>query len=78
MVSVPVLLILKIINILIVPNLTLITPDNTTTLQDYVDNYPSSSIGSNHWIGSCSINKVVDENTKVMGTDNLVSAFWLH
>ncbi|KAH8115148.1 cellobiose dehydrogenase [Phellopilus nigrolimitatus] len=54
-----------------VPGLTLITPDNTTTLTDYVQTYPTSALGSNHWIGSCSINQVVDENTKVLNTDNL-------
>ncbi|KAL5510993.1 hypothetical protein ACEPAG_3712 [Sanghuangporus baumii] len=54
-----------------VSGLKLITPDNTTTLSDYVDNYPSSSLGSNHWVGSCSIGQVVDENAKVMNTDNL-------
>ncbi|TDL21117.1 cellobiose dehydrogenase [Rickenella mellea] len=52
-----------------VPGLTLITPDNTTTVEDYVNNYVN--LGSNHWVGSCSIGKVVDENTLVMGTKNL-------
>jgi len=28
-------------------------------------------MGSNHWVGPCTIGKVVDSNTKVMGTDNL-------
>jgi cellobiose dehydrogenase (acceptor) len=56
-----------------VPNLTLITPDNRTTVTDYVNNYPTSSIGSNHWVGSCNIGKVVDENAKVFNTTNLVS-----
>ncbi|EJD04707.1 cellobiose dehydrogenase [Fomitiporia mediterranea MF3/22] len=54
-----------------VSGLTLITPDNTTTLTDYVNNYPASSLGSNHWVGSCSIGQVVDENARVMNTDNL-------
>lgn len=55
-----------------VPNLTLITPDNTTTVDDYVNNYPTTSLDSNHWIGSCSIGQVVDENARVMNTTNLV------
>ena len=55
-----------------VSGLTLITPDNTTTLTDYVNSYPASSTGSNHWVGSCSIGQVVDENARVMNTDNLV------
>ncbi|EAU86798.2 cellobiose dehydrogenase [Coprinopsis cinerea okayama7 len=54
-----------------VPGLTLITPDNTTTIEDYVDNYPTGWLNSNHWVGSNSIGKVVDENTKVFNTDNL-------
>ncbi|EJD48894.1 cellobiose dehydrogenase [Auricularia subglabra TFB-10046 SS5] len=59
-----------------VANLTLITPDNTTTIQSYVDNYDPSTMCSNHWVGSASIgtsNKtsVVDSNTKVWGTKNL-------
>jgi len=29
------------------------------------------SMNSNHWVGSCSINNVVDQNTKVIGTENL-------
>jgi len=58
-------------NVPSVPGLTLITPDNTTTLESYVANYPVSSIGSNHWVGSCSIGQVVDENTLVMNTTNL-------
>lgn len=65
-----------------VPGLTLITPDNTTNIQDYVDNYDPSSLGSNHWVGSNRIatsasNGVVDVNTKVFGTDNLVSVAFL-
>ncbi|KZS87659.1 cellobiose dehydrogenase [Sistotremastrum niveocremeum HHB9708] len=54
-----------------VPQLTLITPDNTTTLQDYVDNYPPTSLNSNHWVGANSIGKVVDSNLLVNGTSNL-------
>nr|WFD55757.1 cellobiose dehydrogenase [Coprinellus micaceus] len=54
-----------------VEGLKLITPDNTTTLQNYVDSYPTGNLNSNHWVGSNSILKVVDENTKVYKTDNL-------
>ncbi|KAL0958866.1 hypothetical protein HGRIS_014182 [Hohenbuehelia grisea] len=59
-----------------VPGLTMITPDNTTTLLDYVNNYGASSMNSNHWVGSCIIGAskdvaVVDANTKVFGTNNL-------
>jgi len=54
-----------------VPGLTLITPDNTTTLTNYVNTYPASNLNSNHWVGACSIGNVVDQNTKVIGTNNL-------
>ncbi|KAJ7594442.1 cellobiose dehydrogenase [Mycena floridula] len=54
-----------------VPNLTMITPDNTMTLQAYVDSYPLANMDSNHWVGSNSILKVVDTNTKVYNTTNL-------
>jgi cellobiose dehydrogenase (acceptor) len=59
-----------------VSNLVMISPDNTTTLKDFFDNYDRSSMGSNHWMGSASIGSsastsVVDENTKVWHTDNL-------
>jgi hypothetical protein len=36
-----------------------------------VDNYGTSNMNSNHWVGSNSILKVVDENTLVYNTDNL-------
>ncbi|KAF9561718.1 cellobiose dehydrogenase [Agrocybe pediades] len=55
----------------VVPNLKMITPDNTTTLTDYVNNYDPGSLNSNHWVGSCSIGQVVDESTLVKGTKNL-------
>ncbi|KAF8874745.1 hypothetical protein BD779DRAFT_1678607 [Infundibulicybe gibba] len=62
-------------NIHTVPGLTLITPDNTTTVNDYVNNYDPGSLNSNHWVGSNIIGTagkaVVDENTKVFGTNNL-------
>ncbi|PPQ99962.1 hypothetical protein CVT24_009541 [Panaeolus cyanescens] len=54
-----------------VPGLTMITPDNTTTIDSYVNNYDPGSLNSNHWVGSCSIGSVVDENVKVKGTNNL-------
>ena len=59
-----------------VPELTLITPDNTTTLTDYVNTYPTTSLNSNHWVGSCQIGQVVDDNLKVLNTDNLVRQYW--
>ncbi|KAF7377697.1 Cellobiose dehydrogenase [Mycena sanguinolenta] len=59
----------------LVPGLTLITPDNTTTIDEYVDTYDPSTMDSNHWIGSNIIGPqgkaVVDVNTKVYGTNNL-------
>ncbi|KAF9525707.1 cellobiose dehydrogenase [Crepidotus variabilis] len=58
-------------NIPKVSGLTMITPDNTTTVKDYVDAYSPASMNSNHWVGSCSINHVVDQNTKVLSTNNL-------
>ncbi|KAF9524951.1 cellobiose dehydrogenase [Crepidotus variabilis] len=58
-------------NIPKVSGLTMITPDNTTTVKAYVDAYDPASMNSNHWVGSCSINHVVDQNTKVIGTNNL-------
>lgn len=59
-----------------VPGLTLITPDNTTTITNYVNNYNPAGMNSNHWcgstrIGTSSSTSVVDENTKVWGTNNL-------
>jgi len=54
-----------------VSGLTLITPDNTTTVTDYVNNYPTSSLNSNHWVSACQIGKVVDENARVINTTNL-------
>ncbi|KAK0437789.1 cellobiose dehydrogenase [Armillaria borealis] len=54
-----------------VSGMTMITPDNTTTMEDYVLDYSVGSLGSNHWVGSNAIGAVVDENTKVLGTNNL-------
>jgi len=59
-----------------VPGLTLITPDNKTSIVDYVNNYDPGNLDSNHWVGSNSIGAnssvgVVDVNTKVFGTNNL-------
>ncbi|KAF9491048.1 cellobiose dehydrogenase [Pleurotus eryngii] len=59
-----------------VSGLTLITPDNITTISSYVNNYGTGNMNSNHWIGanrlgSSASNSVVDPNAKVFGTDNL-------
>ncbi|KAJ7176602.1 cellobiose dehydrogenase [Mycena filopes] len=59
-----------------VPGLTMITPDNTTTIDAYVNSYDPSTMDSNHWVGSNIIGTVagkavVDPNTKVFNTDNL-------
>ncbi|KAJ6600770.1 cellobiose dehydrogenase [Mycena sp. CBHHK59/15] len=59
-----------------VPGMVMITPDNTTTIQNYVNNYDPSTMDSNHWVGSNIIGTtagkaVVDVNTKVFGTNNL-------
>lgn len=58
------------------PGLVMITPDSTTTLQAFVDNYDKSSMNSNHWVGSTRIGTsastaVVDTNCKVFNTNNL-------
>lgn len=45
----------------------------SSRLATLVDNYSRSGMNSNHWMGSTSIMKVVDANTKVMNTNNLVS-----
>ncbi|KAF8066822.1 cellobiose dehydrogenase [Lyophyllum atratum] len=62
-------------NVKSVSGLTLITPDNTTTITNYVNNYDPGSLNSNHWVGSNTIGvsgkAVVDENTKVFNTNNL-------
>ncbi|KAJ3512943.1 hypothetical protein NLJ89_g3233 [Agrocybe chaxingu] len=58
-----------------VSGLTLITPDNTTTIENYVNGYAKRRMNSNHWVGSCAIGPrgkgVVDESTRVYGTKNL-------
>jgi cellobiose dehydrogenase (acceptor) len=55
-----------------VSGLQLVVPDNTTTLANYVQTYPPSSLSSNHWVGSNQIGSVVDANLKVIGMNNLV------
>ncbi|KAG6833025.1 substrate-specific activator of APC-dependent proteolysis [Tephrocybe sp. NHM501043] len=64
-----------ILNVKNISGLTLITPDNTTTITNYVNNYDTASLNSNHWVGSNIIGTngkaVVDENTKVFNTNNL-------
>lgn len=62
-----------------VSGLTLITPDNTTTLTNYMNSYTPATMNSNHWcgstrIGTSSSNSVVDTNTKVWSTNNLFVA----
>ncbi|KAF8201091.1 cellobiose dehydrogenase [Mycena galopus ATCC 62051] len=58
-----------------VPGLQMITPDNTTTMEAYVNSYDPSTMDSNHWVGSNIIGPagsgVVDVNTKVYNTNNL-------
>ncbi|KAJ7182657.1 cellobiose dehydrogenase [Mycena crocata] len=58
-----------------VPGLTMIMPDNSTTIETYVAKYDPSTMNSNHWVGSNIIGPagkaVVDVNTKVFNTDNL-------
>ncbi|EKM53326.1 uncharacterized protein PHACADRAFT_259608 [Phanerochaete carnosa HHB-10118-sp] len=59
-----------------VPGLTLVVPDNTLTMEEYVNEYDPSTMNSNHWvstttIGSSAQNAVVDENAKVFNTNNL-------
>jgi cellobiose dehydrogenase (acceptor) len=54
------------------PTIKLLTPDlSTTSVSDYVKNYPTSSLCSNHWVGSAAIGSVVDANLKVTGMNNL-------
>ncbi|KAI0055786.1 cellobiose dehydrogenase [Artomyces pyxidatus] len=64
-----------------VPNLTLITPDNHMTIDEYgyADEFAQATMDSNHWVGSAKIgtssaNAVVDTNTKVFNTNNLFVA----
>ncbi|KAK7052336.1 cellobiose dehydrogenase [Favolaschia claudopus] len=58
-----------------VPNMVMITPDNKTTIDAYVNAYDPSTMNSNHWVGSNIIGPagkaVVDVNTKVYNTNNL-------
>lgn len=57
------------------------TERSLTTTDLAVDAYDPATMNSNHWVGSNSIGAnssvgVVDENTKVFGTNNLVSSFF--
>ncbi|KLO12878.1 FAD/NAD(P)-binding domain-containing protein [Schizopora paradoxa] len=52
----------------LVPNLSLKT--DLTLLKNLVGN-PTAILGSNNWVGSCSVGQVVDENTLVKNTTNL-------
>ncbi|KAI0261221.1 cellobiose dehydrogenase [Gloeopeniophorella convolvens] len=59
-----------------VPGLTMITPDNHMTIDQYVDAYDPATMDSNHWVGSAKIGTsaataVVDSNVKVFNTNNL-------
>nr|Q01738.1 RecName: Full=Cellobiose dehydrogenase; Short=CDH; AltName: Full=Cellobiose-quinone oxidoreductase; Flags: Precursor [Phanerodontia chrysosporium]AAB61455.1 cellobiose dehydrogenase [Phanerodontia chrysosporium]AAB92262.1 cellobiose dehydrogenase [Phanerodontia chrysosporium]AAC49277.1 cellobiose dehydrogenase [Phanerodontia chrysosporium] len=63
-------------NIGSIPGLTMITPDVTQTLEEYVDAYDPATMNSNHWVSSTTIGSspqsaVVDSNVKVFGTNNL-------
>ncbi|KAJ7730606.1 hypothetical protein DFH07DRAFT_162631 [Mycena maculata] len=59
-----------------VPGLTLITPDNTTTVPHFVNTYADGNLLSNHWVGANKVgtdptSAVVDVNAKVFSTTNL-------
>ncbi|KAJ7662442.1 hypothetical protein B0H17DRAFT_1211914 [Mycena rosella] len=59
-----------------VPGLKLITPDNTTTVANFVHTYADGNLLSNHWVGANKIGTspaaaVVDVNAKVFNTTNL-------
>ncbi|KZV74216.1 hypothetical protein PENSPDRAFT_710401 [Peniophora sp. CONT] len=70
-----------------VPNLTMITPDNHMTIDQYIAAYDRATMNSNHWatrmfylyqlqvgaakIGTSSATAVVDSNVKVFNTNNL-------
>ncbi|KAI0646211.1 cellobiose dehydrogenase [Trametes meyenii] len=63
-------------NIRNVQGLTLITPDHTQTIEEYVAAYDPATMCSNHWVGAAKIgtspsDAVVDQNAKVFNTDNL-------
>ncbi|KAJ7055854.1 the flavin domain of cellobiose dehydrogenase [Mycena amicta] len=59
-----------------VPGLKLITPDNTTTVANFVHTYSVGNLLSNHWVGANKLgtsptSAVVDVNAKVFNTANL-------
>jgi len=35
-----------------VPGIVMLSPDNSTSIQSFVQNYSKASMGSNHWVGS--------------------------
>ncbi|OQO04051.1 hypothetical protein B0A48_10694 [Cryoendolithus antarcticus] len=64
------------------PRLTMVYPNSTTKVEDFVANYPNtvSRRTANHWIGTAKMGTdsgltggtaVVDTNTRVYGTDNI-------
>ncbi|KAJ7732622.1 hypothetical protein B0H14DRAFT_520117 [Mycena olivaceomarginata] len=59
-----------------VSGLKLITPDNTTTVANFVHTYADGNLLSNHWVGANKVGTspataVVDVNAKVFNTTNL-------
>ncbi|KAI0320478.1 cellobiose dehydrogenase [Amylostereum chailletii] len=59
-----------------ISGLTMITPDNHMTIDQYVEAYDRATMGSNHWVGAAKIGTdpttaVVDTNVKVFNTNNL-------
>ncbi|KAJ6611997.1 the flavin domain of cellobiose dehydrogenase [Mycena sp. CBHHK59/15] len=59
-----------------VPGLKVITPDNTTTVANFVHTYADGNLLSNHWVGANKVgtspaSAVVDTNAKVFNTMNL-------
>lgn len=68
----------------LVSGITVLSPDIGVSAIDYVNGYDPSTMNSNHWLGSTKLGtdsglnggtSVVDVNTKVYGTTNLVCTF---